>query len=697
MPNFTGFGRRPTMRNIQNNTSGDQSSGLTTPDGNDDSSSAGIRDSEYARKCRELMNIIKRLFDLGAENMFPVPRVTVIGGQSAGKSSLVEAVSGINVPRDSGTCTRCPMECVMSSSGTTWSCQISLRLKYNANGKPVDQQTISFSPLITNPAEVELWIRRAQAAILYPNRLPSEFKDKSEDDLRNLVRSGATLPDSKMLKFSKNMVLVELKDPGLTDLLFIDLPGLIQNEEEDVINLVRTLVVDQIGGEHSENNIILITIPMSDDIENQQAVKLARECDPEGVRTIGNLFQTRLARVLSDHEINGEMSFKEHKLTHGYYCVRLPDDAQRASLSRTEFQKLALQYFDTKAPWSQMSARDRFGVPNLVSDVSKLLVELIEKNIPKLKTSVERFVLEAQEELQTLPAPPAKEPVAEISTLVNSFCTTVTELVFGKGEDTTLAKTDRKLYAEFKRAIWSTSYDFRPFVNCKYWEGSGLDNDEPFDSPCIPSPERSGSYPDVRKIYYFSDVREVIESSIGWELPGHVPFEATKKLVRDTTSKWRAPSVACFNAIYNNLWYILEGKISTIFKQYSKLEKFISSIVRRELDCRKEVALVKLEDKIKHEGEPVWTQNYHYLAAEKLRWRLRYEKLRGRNTSDDLLNASPSRPSTYAASRSAVNSSTPVYTRKYDLERDEYEEEIDLMAGVQAYFKVAYKATIAIY
>jgi len=39
--------------------------------------------------------------------------------------------------------------------------------------------------------------------------------------------------------------------------------GLIQNEEEDVINLVRNLVVNHIGGEYSENNIILITVPMS--------------------------------------------------------------------------------------------------------------------------------------------------------------------------------------------------------------------------------------------------------------------------------------------------------------------------------------------------------------------------------------------------------------------------------------------------
>jgi len=69
---------------------------------------------------------------------------------------------------------------------------------------------------------------------------------------------------------------------------------------------------------------------------------------------------------------------KEHKLKHGYYCVRLPDDRQRLQLTKAEFQREADRYFTTTPPWSQMAVQNRFGVPNLVKDVSKLLVELIE-------------------------------------------------------------------------------------------------------------------------------------------------------------------------------------------------------------------------------------------------------------------------------------------------------------------------------
>jgi ABC-type polysaccharide/polyol phosphate transport system ATPase subunit len=35
-----------------------------------------------------------------------IPAIGVLGSQSAGKSSLIEAISGITLPRAAGTCTR---------------------------------------------------------------------------------------------------------------------------------------------------------------------------------------------------------------------------------------------------------------------------------------------------------------------------------------------------------------------------------------------------------------------------------------------------------------------------------------------------------------------------------------------------------------------------------------------------------------
>lgn len=70
---------------------------------------------------------------------------------------------------------------------------------------------------------------------------------------------------------------------------------------------------------------------------------------------------------------------EKHKLKHGYYCVRLPDDDERKrKISRDESQALAKVYFEKNSPWKEFVDRSRFGIPALVHDISRLLVRLIE-------------------------------------------------------------------------------------------------------------------------------------------------------------------------------------------------------------------------------------------------------------------------------------------------------------------------------
>jgi hypothetical protein len=73
---------------------------------------------------------------------------------------------------------------------------------------------------------------------------------------------------------------------------------------------------------------------------------------------------------------------RSHKLNLGYYCVRLPDDEERTrNISHSEMQRIATELFDTTAPWNDVEARDRFGISNLVSNLSKLLIGLIENTL----------------------------------------------------------------------------------------------------------------------------------------------------------------------------------------------------------------------------------------------------------------------------------------------------------------------------
>jgi len=108
----------------------------------------------------------------------------------------------------------------MFSSAETWSCAVSLRFDYDENGrKLLAPNKVDFSSVIKDKNDVELWLRRAQAAILSPHLPPHSFRDKSAPELL------AMKADPGTLKFSKNVVCIDIEDPDTTDLSFVDLPG----------------------------------------------------------------------------------------------------------------------------------------------------------------------------------------------------------------------------------------------------------------------------------------------------------------------------------------------------------------------------------------------------------------------------------------------------------------------------------------
>lgn len=61
------------------------------------------------------------------------------------------------------------------------------------------------------------------------------------------------------------------------------------------------------------------------------------------------------------------------------YCVRLPDDDECSrGILRAESERRAAEYFDSTQPWRDILDRNRFGVPNLATFFSGLLVARIE-------------------------------------------------------------------------------------------------------------------------------------------------------------------------------------------------------------------------------------------------------------------------------------------------------------------------------
>ncbi|KAK7030461.1 hypothetical protein VNI00_014046 [Paramarasmius palmivorus] len=641
----------------------------------------------YASRAKELIELNRKVRSLGGVFEFDLPRIAVIGSQSSGKSSLVEAISGISVPRDSGTCTRCPMECHMTrDEDGTWSSIIHLvRTECDARETALSTTRTQFGPEITDKNDLELWIRRAQAAILSPHRKETDFYGMSAEVITHVLKE-----DFRTVSFSKDTIEVEVRDPELVPLTFVDLPGLIQfHENPQTILTVQDLVRSFIGGNKRSNTLILIVIPMSgkldhlfsvsvadpclsDDINNQEAMKFAKEFDTEGLRTIGVLTKPDL---ITSGAIGSQVEWRNtlegrgrYPLKHGYYCVRLPDDAERELRHpRAKSHQLAHEFFTTTAPWDAFPNRKLFGIPNLVSNVSSLLVELIESNLPSLRKEVTRLLKNYQKEFSELPEPPRDEPLVLLMLLLNKYSAEVQSAVTGETHRD-LSQRNRVTYSRFKAALWATGIEFKPYIQDQPQADADvirtLETREGFDSTATPEWERVKTPAFTQKMDV-KDVRKVIHESIAWELPGHVPFRATEVLVERITCKWSRPAVACFDSVFNNMWNMLEKLIARHFDKYDALRELVRDLTRNEFEAHKKDALDALKSLVENEQRPLYTQNYENFQTERDQWRKRF-----------------------------TEASSGGYKPFNEEHRTEYHDELNLMGDVRAYFNVAFKRFI---
>jgi len=185
--------------------------------------------TRYARSARA----INALRDLGIDRMeisrtlgieaitYSLPQIALVGNQSSGKSSLIEAISQIKLPQSIGTCTRCPMEVRLSEGGDgPWSCTVSLRF---ISG---ERTRTEFFDETTNKELVQVILRRAQLAILNPQSPVKEF----------VSLDIATYHSPSQLSFSEDMIIVEIFGAPVS-VTFIDLPGITNPDEISDVKL----------------------------------------------------------------------------------------------------------------------------------------------------------------------------------------------------------------------------------------------------------------------------------------------------------------------------------------------------------------------------------------------------------------------------------------------------------------------------
>ena len=196
----------------------------------------------------------------------------------------------------------------------------------------------------------------------------------------------ASPSDTHQVKFSPNVVRLDISGPGLPNLSFYDLPGVINQsevaEEEYLVNLVKNLVKEYIK---ADNCINLLAIPMTDDPANSSASRLIREVKAEA-RTVGVLTKPdRYQRGESLDQWIQVLTGKKFRLGFGYFVIKNnPDPRVDHATSRAEENV----FFSEEEPWATTlnAYNDRFGTLKLQTNLSHRLTAQIKARYIPLQT-----------------------------------------------------------------------------------------------------------------------------------------------------------------------------------------------------------------------------------------------------------------------------------------------------------------------
>uniref|UniRef100_A0A670YTD9 MX dynamin like GTPase 1 n=1 Tax=Pseudonaja textilis TaxID=8673 RepID=A0A670YTD9_PSETE len=225
----------------------------------------------YEQKIRPCIDLIDSLRALGVEKDLALPAIAVIGDQSSGKSSVLEALSGVALPKGSGIVTRCPLE---------------LKMKKNNKQK---------------------W----KGKIMY---LETEVKLEDSSEVEDAVRRG---------NIHDKLITLEISSPDVPDLTLIDLPGItrvaVGTQPPDIGKQIMTLIKRYITKQETIN---LVVIPSNVDIATTEALKMAQIVDPEGERTLGILTKPDLIDEGTENETVDIVRNQRVPLKKGYMIVK---------------------------------------------------------------------------------------------------------------------------------------------------------------------------------------------------------------------------------------------------------------------------------------------------------------------------------------------------------------------------------------
>lgn len=324
---------------------------------------------EYlGRKVKFIINTLSELQTFGLSHVVNLPEIVLVGDQSAGKSSLMSALAGVQLPRAQGTCTKCPAN-ITTSPADIWSCKVSLQLNYSYDARrtridarsvkkgdplpPWTHQELQVAEFMEfkDKALLEEAVQWAQLALLNPHEDPAAF---IPNEGHRALNGFDHEKEIAIAKFSPNLIAIEISGPNLPSLSLYDLPGMFnftsETEDQYLSNVIENLAKDYI---RRENALIVWCLAMKNDAGNSRSGKVIRDCGAED-RTVGVL--TNPDHLHRAHDEYGLiLRGEKFKIGFGYFVTKQPGDQDEIPLGLDYHQvahRLEEQFFDTDPLWS---------------------------------------------------------------------------------------------------------------------------------------------------------------------------------------------------------------------------------------------------------------------------------------------------------------------------------------------------------
>lgn len=245
---------------------------------------------------RKLIEIRSILLSIDHAEALTLPSIVVIGSQSSGKSSVLEAIVGHEfLPKGNNMVTR----------------------------RPIELTLVHTPPTSRDP--------RPREYAEFPNDSPGQKISDFGTVQQRLTDMNLSVPTSEAV--SAVPIHLHIHSPYVPDLSLVDLPGYVQIASMDQPEELKEKIASLCDKYIRANNIILAVCAADVDLANSPALRASRKVDPLGLRTIGVV--TKMDLVAPEHGA-GILSNDRYPLALGYIGVVCKAVAEKEHAAHNE-------------------------------------------------------------------------------------------------------------------------------------------------------------------------------------------------------------------------------------------------------------------------------------------------------------------------------------------------------------------------